>query len=267
MPSFERRFGRGERALAADRDDAVDAVTVERLRDVLGAAARTLVGVRADRAEDRAADLRQALDLVAGRAGRSRRRRRRASRRGCRRTRGRRSVVPLSTTPRMTAFRPGQSPPLVRMPIFMLWSSLSGRGESATLPHPTLSSDAPPGHTAGSRHPLPRPPAAARVRFGAAVATPAAGHHEGARPCAQRRERAPRTARRPARALSGASSRSCSSAAAAVGVVGVRGGTSARRMPRPSASRGTRAARTSSAQMYLSRWTGRTRRASRSRSR
>ena len=56
--------GRRERALAADRDDAVDAVAVQRLRDVLGAAARTLVGVRAAGAEDRAADLRQALHLV-----------------------------------------------------------------------------------------------------------------------------------------------------------------------------------------------------------
>ena len=56
--------GGRERALAADRDDAVDAVAVQRLRDVLGAAARALVGVGAARAEDRAADLRQALHLV-----------------------------------------------------------------------------------------------------------------------------------------------------------------------------------------------------------
>ena len=58
--------GRGEGPLAADRDDAVEPVAVHRLGDVVGAAARPLVGVRAAGAEDRAAHLRQALHLVPG---------------------------------------------------------------------------------------------------------------------------------------------------------------------------------------------------------
>ena len=54
----------GGGSLAADGDDAVEAVAVHRLGDVLSASARTLVGVRATGAEDRAPDLGQALDLV-----------------------------------------------------------------------------------------------------------------------------------------------------------------------------------------------------------
>ena len=53
-----------EGAFAADRDDAVDVVAVEGLRDVLRAAPGPLVGVGATRAEDGAADLGQSLHLV-----------------------------------------------------------------------------------------------------------------------------------------------------------------------------------------------------------
>lgn len=55
-------------------------------------------------------------------------------------------VVPLSTMPRMTALRPGQSPPLVRMPIFMLVpSDVREMGEQATLPSIDTSAPAHPG--------------------------------------------------------------------------------------------------------------------------
>ena len=56
--------GRGERALAADRDDRVDAVRVEHPLDVLGAAALALERVGAARAEDRAALLGEAAHVV-----------------------------------------------------------------------------------------------------------------------------------------------------------------------------------------------------------
>ena len=46
-----------------------------------------------------------------------------ASRRGSRRTRGRSSSTPLRTTARITAFRPGQSPPPVSTPMRMICSS------------------------------------------------------------------------------------------------------------------------------------------------
>jgi hypothetical protein len=36
--------------------------------------------------------------------------------------------MPLSTAPRMTAFSPGQSPPLVRIPILMARGFLRGGG-------------------------------------------------------------------------------------------------------------------------------------------
>ena len=110
-------LGGRECALAADRDDRVDAVPVHDRLDDLGAAV-ALERVGAGGAEDRAALLGDAPDL---------------------RARERHDValddaapavaeadelvvvtaMPLRTAPRMTAFRPGQSPPLVRMPIFM----------------------------------------------------------------------------------------------------------------------------------------------------
>src|SRR5690606_15660817 len=58
--------GRGQRAFAAYRDDAVDLVAVQRLGDVVGAAPLSLVGIGAAGAEDRAPDLREPLDLVTG---------------------------------------------------------------------------------------------------------------------------------------------------------------------------------------------------------
>ncbi len=60
-----KAVGRGERAFTADGQDAVDARILERPSDVLGSAARSLIGVGATRAEDRAADLRQTLHVVA----------------------------------------------------------------------------------------------------------------------------------------------------------------------------------------------------------
>src|SRR5690606_11910314 len=54
---------RRQGALAGDRDDAVELVPVHRLLDVLRAAAVALVGVRAARAENGAADLRQTLHV------------------------------------------------------------------------------------------------------------------------------------------------------------------------------------------------------------
>ena len=65
-PVLRETVGRGECALAADRDDAVDLVPVESLGDVLGSPALALVGVGAAGAQDGAADLRQALHLVSG---------------------------------------------------------------------------------------------------------------------------------------------------------------------------------------------------------
>ena len=60
-----KAVGRGERAFTADGQDAVDTGILERASDVLGAAAGALVGVGAAGSQDRAADLRQALHVVA----------------------------------------------------------------------------------------------------------------------------------------------------------------------------------------------------------
>ncbi|MBG9885003.1 hypothetical protein ABE10_00055, partial [Bacillus toyonensis] len=57
-------IGRSEGALAADRDDPVDLVAIQGLRDVLGPAPFSLVGVGPTRPEDRPAHLGQALHLV-----------------------------------------------------------------------------------------------------------------------------------------------------------------------------------------------------------
>ena len=63
---FRESVRGGQGALAADRDDAVDAMLCESLRDVLGAAARAVVGVGAAGAEDRTALPGQALHLMPG---------------------------------------------------------------------------------------------------------------------------------------------------------------------------------------------------------
>ena len=48
-------------------------------------------------------------------------------------------MTPFSTDPRMTAFRPGQSPPLVRIPIFMVCSTPRCSTRTWMLPEATAS--------------------------------------------------------------------------------------------------------------------------------
>ena len=110
--------GDAEGVLAADRDQGVDAELLEVRLDLLDAAV-DLERVGARRAEDRAAARQDAAHLLDAERRSSGPRSARASRRGSRRTRGRRPSTPLRTTARMTAFRPGQSPPPVSTPIRM----------------------------------------------------------------------------------------------------------------------------------------------------
>ena len=110
------RDGGAERVLAADRDQAVDAVGLQVLGDPLGAAVLLeRIGPRG--AEDGAAARQDAAHLGDPERVGCRSRAGRASRRGSRRTRGRSRPTPLRTIARITAFSPGQSPPPVRTPI------------------------------------------------------------------------------------------------------------------------------------------------------
>ena len=103
-----------ERVLAADRDERVELLALEGREHPLDAAL-DLVRVRARGAEDRAAAREDPGDVAARRAARRSPRRARASPRARRRppSRGR---AQRRVTARMTAFRPGQSPPPVRIP-------------------------------------------------------------------------------------------------------------------------------------------------------
>ena len=109
-----------ERVLAADRDQRVDALAPRASPRTRRRAVRAaLVGVRARRPEDRAAAVQDARRVLRRRARRRCARALPPTRSGSRRSRGRGGSTPSRTTPRITAFRPGQSPPPVRTPIRM----------------------------------------------------------------------------------------------------------------------------------------------------
>ena len=107
--------GRAERVLAADRDQAVEPELAHRRRDRRRAVV-ALERVRSRGAEDRAASRedpprrldRQLLVIALERT--------RASHHGNRRSRSPCMPIPLRMIARMTALRPGQSPPPVRTP-------------------------------------------------------------------------------------------------------------------------------------------------------
>ena len=111
-------LGRGERAFAADRDDGVDLVVAQHLVDPVDTAAR-LERVRARRAEDGAALLADSLNVLAIDRDDVGLDRLRAIRSGSPTKSMPCSLMPVRTAPRMTAFRPGASPPLVRIPILI----------------------------------------------------------------------------------------------------------------------------------------------------
>ena len=148
MPASCRRSGDAERVLAADRDQRVDAARAQRRADRVGPSLPSAKGfvrevprIVPPRGRMPRCCQRQLDRLVAEQPAQPWRKPTKLWPLGS----------PLRTTPRITAFRPGQSPPPVNRPMRATRSRLGARG-------PTTRSDG-RGHRPSAKGEIHRPPA------------------------------------------------------------------------------------------------------------